>query len=96
VHPSGWFARLDALALDSFYYYTSDAQTSKSYHLENLRAGYHCRAWTASLWVRNLFNERYAQQGFNFGLISKFTHSVIPGPGRSTSGRHHRQLRSGS
>src|ERR1017187_7315545 len=29
--PSGWFARLDASALDSFYYYTSDAQTSKSY-----------------------------------------------------------------
>ena len=68
-HPSGWFARLDASALDSFYYYTSDAQTSKSYHLENLRAGYHRGAWTTSLWVRNVFNERYAQQGFYFGLI---------------------------
>lgn len=68
-YPTGWFARLDAHALDSFYYYTSDAQTSKSYHLENLRVGYQHRAWTASLWVRNLFNERYAQQGFFFGLI---------------------------
>ncbi len=67
--PSGWFARLDASALDSFYYYTSDAQTSRAYHLENLRVGYQRGAWTASLWVRNLFDARYAQQGFYFGLI---------------------------
>ena len=26
-------------------------------------------AWTTSLWVRNLFDARYAQQGFYFGLI---------------------------
>lgn len=68
-HPSGFFARLDAHALDSFYYYTSDAQTSKAYHLENARVGFEHGAWSASLWVRNLFNERYAQQGFSFGLI---------------------------
>jgi iron complex outermembrane recepter protein len=67
--PSGWFARLDSHALDSFYYYTSDAQTSHSYHLENLRIGYRRGAWTASTWVRNLFNVQYAQQGFDFGLI---------------------------
>lgn len=67
--PGGWFARLDSHALDSFYYYTSDAQTSHSYHLENLRVGYRRGAWSASVWVRNLFNVRYAQQGFFFGLI---------------------------
>jgi len=67
--PGGWFARLDSHALDSFYYYTSDAQTSRSYHLENLRLGNRHGAWTASLWVRNLFDSRYAQQGFYFGLI---------------------------
>src|SRR5208282_3717364 len=67
--PSGWFARLDSHAIDSFYYYTSDAQTSHSYHLENLRVGYRRAAWTTSLWARNLFNVRYAQQGFFFGLI---------------------------
>jgi len=44
--PGGWFARLDSHALDSFYYYTSDAQTSHSYHLENLRIGYRRGAWT--------------------------------------------------
>lgn len=66
---TGWFARLDAHAMGSFYYYTSDAQTSDSYHLENLRVGYRRGGWTASLWLRNLLNERYAQQGFYFGLI---------------------------
>ena len=68
-HPSGWFARLDANALDSFYFYTSDPQASKAYHLENLRIGFRRGAWTASAWIRNLFNVRYAQQGFYFGLI---------------------------
>jgi iron complex outermembrane recepter protein len=68
-HPAGWFARLDASALDSFYYYTSDAQTSRAYNLENVRAGYQTGSWTASLWIRNLFDARYAQQGFYFGLI---------------------------
>jgi len=67
--PHGWFARLDSHAIDSFYYYTSDAQTSHSYHLENLRVGFRHGAWTASVWVRNLFNVQYAQQGFYFGLI---------------------------
>jgi iron complex outermembrane receptor protein len=68
-HPAGWFARLDASAIDSFYYYTSDAQTSSAYNLENLRAGFQRGSWTTSLWVRNLFDARYAQQGFYFGLI---------------------------
>jgi iron complex outermembrane recepter protein len=66
---AGWFARLDSHALGGFYYYTSDAQTSHSYHLENLRVGYRRGAWTASVWARNLFDVRYAQQGFYFGLI---------------------------
>ena len=68
-HPSGWFARLDAYAVDSFYYYTSDAQASKAYTLENGRVGYQRGQWTASLWAHNLFNANYAQQGFYFGLI---------------------------
>ncbi len=68
-HPSGWFGRLDSSALDSFYYYTSDAQTSKAYHLENLRVGFEHGPVSTSLWVRNVFQTRYAQQGFYFGLI---------------------------
>jgi outer membrane receptor protein involved in Fe transport len=65
----GWFARLDSSALDGFYYYTSDAQTSTAYHLENLRIGRKRGRWNVNLWVRNLFDARYAQQGFNFALI---------------------------
>src|SRR6266404_1146649 len=68
-HPAGWFARLDVSAIGSFYYYTSDAQASSAYHLENVRVGYKHGTWTTSLWVRNLFDARYAQQGFDFGLI---------------------------
>ena len=37
--------------------------------MENARFGYTRGPWTASLWVRNLFDARYAQQGFRFGLI---------------------------
>lgn len=68
-HPSGWFARLDATVTDSFYYYTSDAQTSSAHALENLRVGYRAGPWTTSVWVRNLLDTRYAQNGFYFGLI---------------------------
>jgi iron complex outermembrane recepter protein len=68
-HPTGWFARLDASAIGSFYYYTSDAQASSAYNLENVRVGYKRGSWTTSLWVRNLFDARYAQQGFYFQLI---------------------------
>jgi iron complex outermembrane receptor protein len=68
-HPCGWFARLDASAIGSFYYYTSDAQASSAYNLENVRVGYKRGSWTTSLWVRNFFDARYAQQGFYFQLI---------------------------
>ena len=67
--PAGWFARLDVSAIDRFYYYTSDAQTSSAYHLVNARVGWKRGSWNTSLWVRNLFDARYAQQGFYFGLI---------------------------
>ena len=49
------------------YYYTSDAQTSSAYNLENVRVGYKRGSWTTSLWVHNLFDARYAQQGFISG-----------------------------
>jgi iron complex outermembrane recepter protein len=68
-HPFGWFGRFDASAIDNFYYYTSDAQTSSAYNLESVRAGYRRGPWTASVWVHNLFDAHYAQNGFYFGLI---------------------------
>jgi len=68
-HPAGWFARLDASGIGSYYYYTSDAQASSAYNLENVRVGYKQGSWTTSVWVRNLFDARYAQNGFYFSLI---------------------------
>ncbi len=68
-HPAGWFGRADASAIGSFYYYTSDAQSSSAYNVENIRAGYRRGSWRASIWLRNVFDARYAQQGFYFGLI---------------------------
>jgi len=68
-HPTGLFARLDASAIGSFYYYTSDAQASTAHDLENVRVGYQHGSWVTSVWVRNLFDARYAQNGFYFGLI---------------------------
>ena len=69
THPLGVFARLDASAMGSFYYYTSDAQASSAYNLESFRAGYRTGLWTTSIWVHNLFDAHYAQNGFYFGLI---------------------------
>ena len=47
-HPAGGLRAWMPRALGSFYYYTSDAQASRAYHLENLRVGYQHGAWTAS------------------------------------------------
>ena len=75
------------------YYYTSDAQTSHSYHLENLRVGYRRAAWTISLWARNLFNVQYAQQGFFFWAnTAELPEPVLSAAGRSASGRDNCQL----
>lgn len=69
AHPSGAFVRVDSSAVGSFYYYTSDAQSSKAYTLTNLRLGYQHGVWVVSGWIRNTFNARYAQNGFYFGLV---------------------------
>ena len=69
AHPSGAFVRVDGSAIGSFYYYTSDAQSSKAYALTNVRLGYQRGSWAVSGWIRNAFNARYAQNGFFFGLV---------------------------
>ena len=33
----------------------------------NTRLGYETDRWTTQLWVRNVFDERYAVRGFYFG-----------------------------
>src|SRR5260221_554517 len=66
-HPAGWFVRTDWWAGDGFYFSASHNQVARAYELLNLRAGYQHDSWTASVWVRNLFNQRYAVNGFYFG-----------------------------
>jgi len=66
-HASGFFARLDLSARDEFYFDVSHDQQSKAYSLANARIGYSREQWTAQLWVRNLFDEKYAVRGFYFG-----------------------------
>ncbi|MDE2220848.1 MAG: TonB-dependent receptor, partial [Gammaproteobacteria bacterium] len=67
THPAGGFARLDVQAQDGYYFSASHDQRASSRTLVNLRAGWKRRRWTASLWARNLFDARYAVQGFYFG-----------------------------
>ncbi|HEY3732018.1 MAG TPA: TonB-dependent receptor plug domain-containing protein [Steroidobacteraceae bacterium] len=68
-HPSGFFSRLDASASDGFYFAAGQNQVAQAYQLFNLRVGYQRGAWQASVWTRNLFDRRYAVQGFYFGLV---------------------------
>jgi len=66
-HSSGWFARADFNAKDAYYFDVSHDQKSESYSLTNVRLGYQIEKWTAQLWLRNVFDERYAVRGFFFG-----------------------------
>jgi len=67
--PRGWFARLDSSATDGFYFAAGQDQVAQAYQLVNLRFGYERGGWQTSLWARNLLDERYAVQGFYFGLV---------------------------
>ena len=64
---NGAFVRVDAIARDDFFFDVSHGQKSSDYQLVNLRVGIERDRWQASLWARNLFDERYAVRGFFFG-----------------------------
>jgi iron complex outermembrane receptor protein len=66
-HSSGLFARLDVSAKDAFYFDVSHDQRSSAYAVSHLRLGVERDRWTASLWLRNAFDKRYAVRGFYFG-----------------------------
>ena len=66
-HASGWFAGADLTGRDSFYFSDSHDERSDAYELLGLRVGYAAGGWTATLWGRNVTDERYAVRGFFFG-----------------------------
>ena len=66
-HESGWFGRIDISGKDEFYFDVSHDQVSDAYTVTNARVGYEADRWTAQLWLRNAFDERYAVRGFFFG-----------------------------
>jgi len=66
-HPGGLNARVDVSARDEFFFDYSHDQKSNPYELVNLRLGYDAEQWSAHVWVRNLFDEKYAVRGFYFG-----------------------------
>ncbi len=66
-HPRGWFLRSDLQGVDAFYFSESHNQRSRPYTLVNLRAGFERDGWRASLWARNVFDEKWTQRGFFFG-----------------------------
>ena len=66
-YPGGLNARVDVSARDEFFFDDSHDQKSNPYQLVNLRLGYDAEQWSAHVWVRNLFDEKYAVRGFYFG-----------------------------
>jgi outer membrane receptor protein involved in Fe transport len=66
-HGSGWFARVDVSGKDAFYFDVSHDQVSEAYSVTNARLGFETNNWTAQLWLRNAFDERFAVRGFFFG-----------------------------
>ena len=66
-HPAGWMARADLSGEAGFYFDTSHDERAGSRFLANLRAGFEGGRWSAEVWVRNLFDERYSVRGFYFG-----------------------------
>lgn len=63
----GLFLRLDASALDEFYFDVSHNQKSQAYGLLHARAGYEGDNWIVQVWARNLADRNYAVRGFYFG-----------------------------
>jgi outer membrane receptor protein involved in Fe transport len=66
-HPAGWMARLDLSGEAGFYFDTSHDERAGERWLASVRAGFDAGRWSAELWVRNLFDERYPVRGFYFG-----------------------------
>jgi outer membrane receptor protein involved in Fe transport len=65
---TGLFADVELIGRAEQYDSNGNANELRhSFHLVNLNFGYTWRAWTFSLWAKNVFNERYEKRVFFFG-----------------------------
>ena len=62
-----WEWTIDVEGKDAFYLSSSHNTQSKAYKLVNTNLTYDSGIWTASFWVRNLFDETTIIRGFRFG-----------------------------
>lgn len=66
-HPLGLFGRVDAQAVDDFYFDASHDERAGAFELVHAKAGYESERWAVFAWARNLFDEEHAMRGFFFG-----------------------------
>jgi iron complex outermembrane recepter protein len=64
--PRGWFARIEGQAVDGFYFSASHDERAPAHQLVNLKLGLERGRWQATVYARNLLDERYAVRGFYF------------------------------
>jgi outer membrane receptor protein involved in Fe transport len=65
---TGLFADVELIGRAEQYDSNGNANEFRhAFHLVNLNFGYTWRAWTLSLWAKNVFNERYEKRVFFFG-----------------------------
>jgi iron complex outermembrane receptor protein len=67
AHPQGLFAGAEFNAQEGFYFSASHDERAHARQLLTLRAGYDAGRWVATVFARNLLDERYAVHGFFFG-----------------------------
>lgn len=62
----GFFSDVSVSGRDGFYESNRGSEQRDAFTVVNASAGYRWDGWTVSLWVRNLFDERYANRVFLF------------------------------
>jgi len=66
-HEGGLFANFELVGRAKQYDSNNQNEARRSYVVYNASVGYVWRAWTFSIWGRNLFNKEYDQRVFFFG-----------------------------
>ncbi len=65
--PSGFFANADLVARAQQFDSNNQNEARRAFRVVNASIGYAWRAWTFTLWSKNLLNARYEKRVFFFG-----------------------------